>query len=143
MKRVTQVFALFVALLAVPALASAQAITSYNLGIFLQGGSAPISTAVLPAASFVCGQARVATPPVNANPNRVVIEDPGNAALDCIYVDGGGGPLLALPFNPTAIYTATMTATNSAGTGPVSNISNSFSRPGSAPSAPKQLRIVS
>jgi hypothetical protein len=121
--------------------ASAQSISSYNLAIFIQGGAAPISTAVLPAASFTCGQPRATVPPSVANPTRVVIEDPAASALDCVYTDGGGGPLLALPFNPTTVYTATVSATNSAGTSAASASSNSFTRPGSVPSAPRQVRI--
>jgi hypothetical protein len=129
------------ALLAAVVIANAQTVTSYNLAIFIQGGASPISTAALPAASFVCGQPRVVVTAPVANPNKVVIEDPANAALDCVYVDGGSGPLLALPFNPTTVYVATLAGTNSAGTGPASAASNSFTRPGSVPSAPRQVRI--
>jgi hypothetical protein len=127
--------------LACASAAQAQTVTSYTLSIYIQGGSAPISTVVLPASSFVGGQPRVTVPSTVANPTRVVIEDPANAALDAVYTDGSGGPLLALPFNPTVVYTATIAGTNSAGTGPTTASVNSFSRPGSVPSAPRQLRI--
>lgn len=58
------------------------------------------------------------------------------------YTDPGNGPLLSLPVGGT-VYTSTLAYVNSNGAGPVSTVSNSFSRPGVLPtSAPAALRVV-
>lgn len=122
--------------------ASEQAITDYQLTIYLQGGATPVTTNTLAAAGFTCGQPRVAAPPgVAINPSRIRIQDPANSTLDCVYTDPGTGPLLALPFNPTAVYDATILATNISGSSGPSARSNPFSHPGTVPSVPGLLRI--
>ncbi len=119
----------------------AQTITSYRLDIFIQGASSPVTSAVLPMSSFICGQARTVVSGNVANPTRILIEDPVIPTLDCFYSDNGTGPLLGLPFNPTTVYTAALAATNSVGTSAATMSVNSFTRPGSAPTAPRQVRV--
>lgn len=143
-RRVIPLVAAVALSLSLPAAARAQAITEYTLAIYLQGGATPISTPqALPASAFICGQPRVAATSATANPSRIRIEDPAAPTLDCVYADTGTGPLLALPFNPTAVYEVTLSATNTVGTGPASVRSNSFSRPGSVPNAPRLPRVGS
>ena len=124
-------------LLLLPALASAQAITSYTLVV--SSGAGAVSTTVLPATSVTCNQTPLPTTNT-VNPRHVQFTDPVNAGMACIYLDPGTGPLAALPFGATA-YTATLTATNSAGTSPPSLASNSFTTPGQLPSAPVGVSI--
>lgn len=120
---------------------SAQTITEWRLAIYLQGGATPISTFTIPLASAQCGQPTVPVTGTQINPTQIRWEDPAAPALDCRYVDSGTGPLLALPFNPTAVYDSTLRAVNTAGQSAESPRSNPFSRPGTVPSVPGRLRI--
>ena len=116
--------------------------TEYRLSIYLQGGANPVSTAVLPASTFQCGQPTVPVTGTQVNPTKIRFEDPAApATLDCVYTDNGTGPLLGLPFNPTAVYEASIVAVNVNGNSPVSPRSNPFTRPGTVPNAPGRLRI--
>ena len=124
-----------------PTATEAQSVTEYRLGIYIQGGLSPITSVSLPVSAFVCGQPKVAVTGTQVNPSRMRMDDPTNAALDCVYVDPGTGPLLALPFNPTTIYEGTLRAANTAGVSVESARSNPFSRPGTIPPAPVGLRI--
>jgi hypothetical protein len=132
-------------LLLLPVVGRAQAITSYTLNVYLQGGSTAVSSAVLAVANVQCGitpKATVTGTP--SNPSRVYWDDEAApTTADCRYVDPGTGPILALPFNPTAVYVAKILATNAAGSSPESAASNPFSRPGSAPSARTGVRVGS
>jgi hypothetical protein len=123
--------------------ADAQTITSYTLNIYLQGATTPTSSTVLPVSSVQCGitpKATVTGTP--ANPSRVYWDDEAApTTADCRWVDGGTGPILALPFNPTAVYTAKILATNAAGDSPESAASNPFSRPGASPAARTGVRV--
>ena len=133
--------ALLAVLLLAPAPVRAQAITAYTLRIYAQGASQPTTTAVLQATDFVCNQATVPAPTGTIlNPNKIALTDPDHAGKDCLYTDAGAGPLLAIPWSGTT-YTATLAATNSAGTGPESAASNPFGRPGTAPPAPAAPRV--
>ncbi len=118
--------------------ASAQAVTQYTLTIL--NGVTVVSTTVISAPNFLCGQA-----PVNGtaiNPRHIEFTDPANAALVCLFTDNGTtGPISSLPFGPTS-YTATLIATNSVGNSPVSAPSNSFTEPGSLPGALTGVRVV-
>jgi hypothetical protein len=132
---------LVVALLLSAAHAHAQTITSYPLKIWNVGATAPISTTVLPASSFVCNQTAPTVPPSVINPTKLAIDDVVNVGKVCIYTDSPGGPLLGLPFSSQPLQ-ATLAATNSAGTSPDSAVSNSFTRPGLPPPAPTAVRAV-
>lgn len=129
------------ALLLWAATAQAQTVTGYQLAVYLQGGVSPTTTYDIPAAAVTCGQPRVTVTGTQANPTRARWNDPANAAADCVWTDTGTGPLLGLPFNPTAVYEATVRAVNAAGVSGESPRSNPFTRPGSVPSAPAGLRI--
>src|SRR5579864_8327359 len=122
-----------VGLLCVSTIASAQPATSYTL--VLQTTAVPpviVSTTVVPAASFLCGQTPL--PGTNTiNPQHVEFVDPSNPVLACIYgPDPATGPLNSLPFGAQA-YQGTLAATNAAGTSAASALSNSFTHPGAVP----------
>jgi len=121
--------------------AEAQAVTDYRLSIYAQGGAAPITTFAFPASQAVCGQARAAVSGTQANPTQIRWDDPAAPALDCVRVETAGGPLFALPFSGTLTYESTLAATNTAGTSPESARSNLFTRPGSSPAAPVNVRL--
>jgi hypothetical protein len=129
-------------LLLLTALAQAQAITSYTLTIYSAGTATVIGTpTVLPITAFSCNQPQpTVTPPTN--PTRVVLNDPVNAGMACIYQDPGTGPLSALPFGAAA-YEGTLKATNSAATSGESARSLPFTHPGVAPPVPTGVRVVS
>jgi hypothetical protein len=138
-----KIFGLLCAMFLFGGMAEAQSVTEYRLSIYLQGGTTPVTTATLPASAFVCGQP--VTPPQTGtvtNPTLVLIADPAApSTADCRYVDPGTGPLLALPFNPTAVYEATIVAVNANGPSATTARSNPFSRPGTVPNVPGRLRI--
>lgn len=136
---------LTLAIMACPAAVSAQTVTGLDVGVYIQGGgTGAVTTFSLTMASATCGQASVAPPAVVHNPRYVRVEDPANAALDCVWDTGASsGPLIALPFSSTIVYVARGQYVNVAGRGPESANSNPFDRPGTAPaSAPLRLRIV-
>lgn len=123
-------------LAAVPALA--QPPTSYTLVV--NTGATVVSTTVITAANFTCNQAPPTTT-TTVNPNKIWFTDPNNVGQACVFTDNGTtGPLSSLPFG-AAIYTATLVATNSAGSSPVSAPSNSFTHPGAVLSAPMGLTV--
>ncbi len=131
-------FLLALLFLTLPALAHAQAITSYTVTI---SGIAP---AVLPIASWVCGVTPKTVAIVGViNPTKIILDDPASpTTADCVYTDPvAGGILHSLPFGPTS-YTATALATNSAGNSLVSATSLPFTRPGGVPTAPAGLRLA-
>lgn len=124
--------------------AQAQPVTSYTVNIFLQGAGLPLTTATLPASSFLCSQTPKVPPATGsvANPGRFVVDDPAApSTADCIYVDPGTGPILALPFG-TQVFTATIAATSTGGTSVATAGLNSFTHPGASPSAPTGFRII-
>lgn len=121
--------------------AQAQSISQYELAIYLQGGVSPVTTATIPVSAWTCGQPVVTVTGTQVNPSRIRMQDPANAALDCVYSDPGTGPLLALPFNPTAVYEGALRAVNAAGSSGESARSNLFTRPGTVPSVPARVRI--
>lgn len=127
---------LVLAFLALPAFAHAQATTAIR--VVVSGGASPV-TNDLPLSGWLCGQVKVATPSGTVhNPSKLQIDDftdttqPSTKA--CTYTDDGTGPLLTRPFGAT-VYTATAAFLNIVGPGPVSNVSNPFDRPGTAPTA--------
>lgn len=141
--RITRrVLGLAVLLLALAVPAHAQAPTSYTLKISNQGAAAPFTSAVLPASAWLCGQTpKVVLTTTSTNPIRALVDDPATpTTADCIYVDPGTGPILALPFG-TQVYTATLMATYPAGSSADSPASNPFSRPGVVGPAPTGLRL--
>ena len=127
-------------LLFVASLASAQAITGYDVRIYNQGASAPLQGPTTLA--VVCNQTPPAAPPATVvNPTKIWFTDAANAGKACVYSESGSGVLSALPFG-AANYEATVVAKNGAGASPESARSNLFSRPGSAPGAPTGLQIA-
>ena len=128
---------ILVLLLAAPV--EAQVTTSYTLTIYAAGTPTVISSATIPAASFVCNQAPVSG--VVVNPNKVLFLDPLNAGQDCVYADPGTGPLAALPFS-AAGYEATVYATNSAGSSAESGRSLPFTHPGVAPFVVTGVKVI-
>jgi hypothetical protein len=129
------------ALLAMPSLAQAQAPTSYTLKVFNQGATTPVTTTVLPASAFPCGQQKAVVLATTHNATKVSFNDPADVTLDCRYTDPGTGPLLALPFG-TNVYVVTLNMTNSIGlTSPDSGSSNPFDHAGTAPLAPANVRV--
>jgi len=133
---------LLIVLLCIPALADAQTITSYQMRVYLTGGgAAPVTTYDIPAAAVTCGQPKVTVAGAVTNPTRAAWDDPADPARDCVWTDTGSGVLFALPFSLTSTYTASLVATNAAGTGPESPRSNPFSRPGLAPGALANVRL--
>ncbi len=120
----------------------AQPPSSYLLKISNQGATAPFSTSTLLASGFVCNQTpKLIVSGSQLNPTKVAFDDPANpTGADCVFVDSGAGPLLALPFS-TQAYTATLAIVNTAGTSPDSVASNSFSRPGLVATAPAGVRV--
>lgn len=125
-------------LLAIPTLAEAQTPTGYLLKVFVQGATSPLMTHTIPAANVQCGQAKVTIPAVN--PNAALWDDPADKAKDCVYVDTGTGPLLALPFG-TVTYEATLAVVNVAGTSADSARSNPFQQPGQVSAIATGLRV--
>lgn len=124
-----------------PVSSDAQALTGYQLRLYLAGGAAPLSTYDLQASAVTCGQPKTTVTGTATNPRVVAWDDPANPALDCRWTDPGTGPLLALPFSPTTTYTAAIVAINAAGASPESARSNPFTRPGATPAAPANLRV--
>lgn len=120
--------------------AFAQATTSYTLTVF--NGTTTVSTTVINAANFVCGQTPPPTPvPPVLNPRHAWFQDPANATLACIFTDNGtNGPLSSLPNGPTT-YTAELLATNSAGSSAESAASNSFTEPGQVAAVPVAVKV--
>lgn len=119
--------------------AAVQAQVTTGVQFVISGGVSPV-TNVLPIGSILCGQ--TASPLASANPNAFEYQDPSDATKVCRYKDPGNGPLLSLPFGGTS-YTSTAAFVNGVGVGPASNVSNPFSRPGTAPtSAPVALKVV-
>ncbi len=143
MKRLIQSAAIALALCMSALPAGAQALTGYQLRIYLNGGGpAPVTTYDIPLNAVTCGQPRVnVTGPVT-NPNTALFEDDANRTLDCRWVDNGTGPLFALPFSLTSTYTSRIHYVNAAGIGPESPSSNLFTRPGSSPATfPANVRM--
>ncbi len=131
MKRLT----LTLSLLALPVLLHSQAPVVQPpvtiIRIVVSGGVAPVTTD-LPLANITgpvaCSTASGSVINPTAFQYKVLTTD-----TQCWqYNDPGTGPLRSLPIGGTT-YTAVTTFVNSNGPGPVSNVSNSFSRPGTAP----------
>lgn len=120
--------------------AAVQAQTNTGVQLVISGGVSPV-TNVLPIGSIVCGQ--TASPPGGTvlNPKNFEYKNVPTDTTVCRYTDPGNGPLLSLPFGGTT-YTATVAFVNAVGVGPVSNVSNPFSRPGTVPTvAPVSLQV--
>lgn len=133
---------LFLALLVLLLPCAAFAQTVSGVQFVVSGGAAPV-TNLLPIGSFQCGQTpSAAVVGTVSNPTAFEYTDPSDATKVCRFKDPGNGPLLSLPFGGTT-YTSTAAFVNAVGTGPVSNVSNPFARPGTAPAvAPAALRVV-
>jgi hypothetical protein len=133
--------------LSVPALVHAQVpvvqppITAVRFVI--SGGVSPVTNDI-PVTSLV-SQTGTACAPVTAsvtNPTSFVYKILATDTTCWKYQDPGSGPLLSLPIGAT-VYTSTVAYVNSNGAGPVSPISNPFSRPGVLPStAPAVLSLA-
>lgn len=129
------------AMLALPAVVRAQAITQYNFRVYNQGASSPIQApTVLQVANIVCNQSITAGTGTVANPSTLVWNDPVNAGKQCSWTDPGTGVLFSLPFG-AQVYESTLTAQAGTLTSPESARSNLFTHPGVAPSAPTGLSV--
>ena len=134
-------------LLAWPVVGSAQPATSLQV-TFMNGTQVAVAPFSIPFSAFTCSTTQQPPPSGTvANPTEYQVDHPDDTALpeasrrQCTYREQPGGPLLMLAYGPT-VYTAVAKWQNSVGTGPASAPSNSFSRPGTVPSAPTRLRIV-
>lgn len=130
-----------------PYIANAQSITSSVLTITPVGGTA-LTPTIIPFAStgvngFVCNQTPPTLPPgAVLNPGRIIVDDPNNTGMVCIYTDPGNGPLKTLPFGATQ-YTATLMWTDSTGNSVPSIPSQPpFSVPGLVPGVPTGLKVI-
>ncbi len=127
--------------------AQAQSVTNLQV-TFMNGSQIAVAPFTIPFSAFTCSATRQPAPSgVIANPTKYQVDHPDDTALpeasrrQCNYNEVAGGPLFMLPFG-TIQYTATSKWQNTAGLSEVSTASNPFSRPGSVPSAPVNLRIV-
>lgn len=137
------VLALSLLLAPLASFADAQALTGYQIRFYLEGGgAAPVSTFDFTAAQVQCGQAKSTAPSAVLNPTVVRWDDPADPARDCVWTDTGTGPLFAIPFSATNVYRGRLVAVNAAGQSPESAPSNPFSRPGLAPAAPVNVRLI-
>jgi hypothetical protein len=59
--------------------------TAYVLAIYQAGSSTPTSSATVAKSAMTCGQPKATG--VSTNPTKWRIDDPANAALDCVYDD--------------------------------------------------------
>lgn len=118
----------------------AQPVTGYTVKFSNQGAPAPFMTTTLPTASWVCGQPKLVVAPPIVNASKLAVDDPADVTKDCVYVDNGTGPLLALPFS-VQVYVATIASVDVAGTSADSAVSNPFSRPGTVAPVPTGFRV--
>lgn len=124
--------------------ADAQSLTTvYQLRVYAEGASSPVTTYDIPIANVRCGQSKVAAPTTTVyNPIRARWDDELNPTVsDCVWDDPGTGPLLGLPLSTTIVYRARLVAIDPIGSSPESAPSNPFSRRG-APAAPTGLRLT-
>lgn len=132
---------ILIALLASATPAYAQPISQYNFRVYNAGAPAPLQgPQALPLGSVTCN---LAPPAVAAytQPKTVVFDDPAFPPASgkvCIFTDPGTGLLFSVPFGGT--YEGTLTAVNSAGESGESN-RGPFTRPGSKPGVPTNVRI--
>jgi hypothetical protein len=123
--------------------AQAQTLTGFVLDIYIQGGGSPTVSHTIPLTEVDCTQARVAQTGTVSNPRYVRWDSHIIATNDCLWDSGAtSGPLFSLPFSPTTTYEARLKGVNATGTGPASDPSNPFTRPGAVPAAPANLRII-
>ena len=117
----------------------AQTIDKWQLRVYNTGAAAPLSTTDLQAAAVTCG---LTTGLVGStiNPNKVGFDDPVTAARFCLWTDPGTGVLNSLPFGAQS-YDGTLAAVAGTVSSPESARA-AFTRPGVAPTAPTNLRIV-
>lgn len=123
--------------------AEAQSLTTvFQLRVYAEGATSPVTTYDIPVANVQCGQSKVAAPATVYNPRVVRWDDELNpTGMDCVWNDPGTGPLLGLPLSTTIVYRARIVATDPIGTSPESAPSNPFSRRG-LPAAPTGLRLT-
>jgi hypothetical protein len=135
-------FMFVVSLLALSTPAWAQTPTGQILTIYPDTGLTPAAVTTLVGPSCNLPGPLPADSEVQ-NPREVWWDDPVNAGRFCRWVDGGGGPLLALPFGAQR-YRATLRFTNQDGAaGPESPRSNPFFRPTPLPAAPARVLVGS
>lgn len=135
---------LLLAALALPASsADAQSLTTvYQLRVYAEGASSPVTTYDIPAADVQHGQPKVTAPATVYNPRQIRWDDELNpTGMDSVWTDSGTGPLLALPLSTTIVYRARLVAIDPIGTSPESAPSNPFTRRG-LPAAPTGLRLT-
>lgn len=138
-----QTLLLLSAALALPASsADAQSLTTvYQVRIYLDGGSSPVTTYDIPVQNVRCGQPKVAAAATVYNPTVIRWDDELNpTGHDCTWTDTGTGPLFALPVSLTNVYRARLVAIDPIGSSPESALSNPFTRRG-LPAAPTGLRL--
>ena len=100
--------------------------------ITVSGGVAPVTNDI-PLVNITGPVACTPVPPgTTANPSAFQYKVLSTDTQCWQYTDPGNGPLKGLPIGG-AVYTAVITFVNSNGPGPLSNVSNSFTRPGTAP----------
>ena len=123
--------------------ASAQSLTTvFQLRIYAEGASSPVTTYDIPVADVQCGQPKVTPGATVYNPSRARWDDELNpTGMDCVWTDTGSGPLLGLPLSTTIVYRARLVAIDPIGTSPESAPSNPFTRRG-LPAAPTGLRLT-
>lgn len=130
-----------------PSISSAQAITSYGLGIYnVANPAAPVSTWTAPVAAWECNLPQPPDPPaVVTNPEYLYRDDVSNAGRACrVPLNAPGSPILALPWSGTMTYDIRATATNEAGviSAPGTTL-NRFTKPGAPLASPARLRLTS
>ena len=123
--------------------ADAQSLTTvYQLRVYAEGASSPVTTYDIPAADVQHGQPKVTPGATVYNPRQIRWDDELNpTGMDSVWTDSGTGPLLALPLSTTIVYRARLVAIDPIGTSPESAPSNPFTRRG-LPAAPTGLRLT-
>lgn len=123
--------------------AGAQTITNTTVRFYNVGAPQPIAgPTTIPLASYVCNQTPPAAASPTVNPTKIVFDDTVNANKACVYTDSGTGPLLALPFGTNSMEATLMFVTSTGISSPESARSNSFTRPGVAPTAPTGVKVA-
>lgn len=129
---------LILALVLFASVAQAQTIDQYHAAIYAAGGHAPMSEFSFLAVDVTCDQAPTQDSGTTVNPRGFEWDDPANTGRVCRWLDGGSGPLFALPVG--FAYELTLVAENTQGRSAESQRAG-FSRLG-APAAPTGLRAV-
>jgi len=141
--RISRLGCVLVLLLGLPVPSEAQDPTHVDFQIFRQA-TPPVSVSAvysIPFTSFDCTQPRTPPPANVVNPRTYRFDDWRTTNRDCVYTEPLGGPLTVLPFDQTTTYFVRGTTRNAAGSSLPSD-SNSFQRPGLAPTAsPANLRV--